>query len=88
MTNYAFMIEYGNGIQKDPREAIKYYKMAINKGNSEVMFNYAVMLDNGNGIPEDKKEAIKYYKMAIDKGNSIAMLNYGFFIRKWRWNSS
>lgn len=36
--------------------------MAIDKGDSNVMYNFALMLQN-------EEEAIKYNRMAINKGN-------------------
>lgn len=36
-------------------EAIKYYKILANKGNTTAMYNYANMLNFGNGIPENKE---------------------------------
>lgn len=58
----------------DMNNAIKYYLMAINGGNSNAMFNLGSYYDN---IEKNYDEAIKYYLMAIKKGNSDAMSNLG-----------
>ena len=53
------MLNNGEGIPVDYKESIKYYKMAIDKGNSDAMYNYAVMLKNGQGVPIDCREVTK-----------------------------
>ena len=56
--------------------AIKYYQMAIEKGNDKAMRNLGYLY---HYEPEKKNldEAIKYYQMAIEKGNSNAMNSLG-----------
>lgn len=48
-------------------DAVKFYKIAIEKGNKYAMYNYAYMLANGDGIEQNKEEIIKYYIMAAEK---------------------
>lgn len=57
---YAYMLSKGDGIPSDKKETTKYYKMAINKGNTSYMLNYAIMLYTGDGISVDIKETAKY----------------------------
>jgi TPR repeat protein len=54
-------------------EAIRFYLMAIEKGNIKAMFNLAMLYENqGND-----EEAIRFYLMAIEKGDKDAMYNLG-----------
>jgi Tfp pilus assembly protein PilF len=62
----------------DIENMLKYYKMAIDKGNSSAMNN----LGNYYSSIGDIENMLKYYKMAIDKGNSIAMNNLGYYYNK------
>lgn len=55
------MLETGDGIPIDKKEAAKLYKTAANKGNINAIYNYAQMLINGDGVPVDKAEAAKYF---------------------------
>ena len=57
-------------------EAIKYYKMAIDKGNTYAIGNLAYVYHKEQE-KKDLNEAIKYYKMAIDKGLPDSMNNLG-----------
>lgn len=66
---YVSMLENGKGCQQNPEEAIKYYKLAISKGNKNAMYEYALMLHKGHGIKQDIEEAKKYYQLAYEHGN-------------------
>ena len=54
----------------------KYYKMAIDQGNHDVMFNLGLYY---NDIETNYDQMKKYYKMAIDQGNHDAMFNLGLY---------
>lgn len=56
----------GLRIPVDKIEAIRLYKIAIEKGNVESMYDYASILLRGIGVPVDKVEASKYFKMEAD----------------------
>lgn len=66
MNDYANMLKKGYGIPKNPSEAVRYYKMAADKGNSNAMKNYANMLKRGEGIRKNPIEAVCYYKKSIE----------------------
>lgn len=65
-------------------EAVSWYKLAANKGNSSAMFNLGRLYDNQygthKGVVADKNVANSYYKQAIyskhkTKGRSWSVLN-------------
>jgi TPR repeat protein len=62
----------GEGIERNPIEAAKYYKMAADQGYHVSQWNYGALLMKGEGIERNPIEAAKYYKMAADQGNSYA----------------
>ena len=61
--------------QKNDKEMLKYYLMAIEKGNCDAMNNLGYYYHNQKNIPE----MLKYYHMAIEKGNGDAMYNLGYY---------
>ena len=63
MITYATMLYKGDGIAVNKKEAVRYYKMAADKGNENAMFIYAAMLYKGDGIAVNKIEAARYYKI-------------------------
>ena len=71
------MYKNGEYFKQDYQEAIKYYKMAIEKGHDIAMNNLGRLYLNGFGVEKNYLEAVKYFKMAIEKGNDIAMNNFG-----------
>ena len=50
MNNYASMYENGESIKYHYFEAIKYYHILIETGNSDAMYDYAMMHHNKEGI--------------------------------------
>lgn len=81
------MLRFEIGVPVNYEEAIKYAKIAIEKGQPEVMLLYAIMLEKGEGIPANKEESNKYYKMAIEHDNVSAMLIYGSKLERETGNS-
>jgi TPR repeat protein len=59
----------------DLDNAIKYYLMASDNGDSDAMFNLGCYYDE----LQDWTNATKYYLMAIEKGNTDAMHNIGIY---------
>ncbi|KAK8840283.1 hypothetical protein M9Y10_030838 [Tritrichomonas musculus] len=53
--------------------AIKYLKLAADKGNSCAIYNVAVMLKKGEGCDGDLNEAFHMARLAIDKGSLSGM---------------
>lgn len=60
----------GDGIAANMKEAVRYFKIAINKGNTESMTYYAILIER-NGCC--KKEVVKYVKIDGDNGHAKAM---------------
>ena len=77
---YAY--QYGDGVTKDPNEALKWNLKAANQGNAMAQHNLAVMYDEGIDIPEDNTEAIKWYRKAAEQGHPKSQLNLG--IMYWK----
>jgi TPR repeat protein len=72
-----FSYQYGDGVEKNPIEALKWNLMAANQGSPMAQHNLAVMYDEGVDIPENNTEAIKWYRKAAEQGHPRAQLNLG-----------
>ena len=51
------MYATGEGLAKDEREAVKWFRKAAEQGHVSAQFNLANMYDSGKGIPENDREA-------------------------------
>ena len=64
--------ENGNGVPKDPKEAVRYYRLAADQGNAVGQCNLGAYYFNGDGVPKDPKEAVRYFRLAADQGFAAA----------------
>jgi TPR repeat protein len=63
------MYKNGYGVKQDYFEAVKYYKLAADQGDSSAQFNLGIMYDNGLGVKQDRIEAKRLYGLACDNRN-------------------
>ena len=77
-----YSYQYGDGVEKNPTEALKWNLKAANQGNAMAQHNLAVMYDEGVDIQEDNAEAVKWYQKAAEQGHPRAQLNLG--VMYWR----
>jgi TPR repeat protein len=71
------MYANGQGVPKDDKEAMKWYRLAADQGYASAQNNLGLMYANGQGVPKDDKEAVKWYRLAADQGNANAQFNLG-----------
>ena len=69
-------LECGNGVQKDPVEAARWFKQAAEQGNHPAELKYAECLASGAGVEKDPVEAARWFKQAADRGSHQAELKY------------
>lgn len=63
----------GDGVEKNDKEALKWYTLSANKGYSNAQRVLAMLYINGyGGVKQSKSEAIKWYKLAAQNGNDEA----------------
>jgi FOG: TPR repeat, SEL1 subfamily len=67
----------GEGMLKDDKEAVKWYRKAAEQGYTNAQYNLGVMYANGEGVLEDDKEAVRWYRKAAEAGNIEAQNNLG-----------
>lgn len=63
----------GNGVEKDPQVAVRWYMAAAERGHLVAAHNLGCCYATGLGIAENPQEAFKWFKTAANKGyvNSI-----------------
>ena len=64
----ATMYARGDGVEKDFKEALKWFQMAAKQGIAESQFSLGLAYFKGNGVNQNYKEAAKWYRMAADQG--------------------
>lgn len=69
------LAETGNGLPKSPREAARWYKLAVEAGQTDAMTNLGLLYEQGRGVPQDYKEALRLYTAAATAGNPVAQTN-------------
>jgi hypothetical protein len=60
-------------VEQDKAEAVKWYRMAAEKGEAKAMFNLGLSYEYGDGVKQDHAEAVKWYRKAAEKGNQKAI---------------
>ncbi|MDH5778504.1 MAG: sel1 repeat family protein, partial [Gammaproteobacteria bacterium] len=59
-----FMYLEGECVEKDPEQAVKWFKLAAEQGMTGSQTTLAIMYEEGNGVEKDPEEAKKWYAMA------------------------
>ncbi|MBL68505.1 MAG: hypothetical protein CMO74_08675 [Verrucomicrobiales bacterium] len=75
--NLGVMYENGQGVQKDFKEAEKWWRKAAEQGEPYAQTSLGVMFERGDGVPKDDKEAVKWYRKAAEQGYAMAQYNLG-----------
>ena len=71
------MYANGQGVAKDERQAVEWYRKAADQGDATAQFNLGVMYDNGQGVSKDERLAVEWYRKAADQGNANAQFSLG-----------
>ena len=71
------MYATGNGVPKDTKAAVKWYRKAAEQGDAYGQNGLGLMYANGRGVPQDFKEAVKWYRKAAEQGLPAAQYNLG-----------
>jgi TPR repeat protein len=62
----------GDGVTKNPVEAVKWYHKAAEQGNIMAQLSLGVCFMKGQGVAKDSVEAVKWYHKAAEQGNADA----------------
>jgi hypothetical protein len=64
-------------VPQDRAEALRWYRLAADKGNEEALCFIGHIYETGEGVTQDFSEAMHWYQQAAEKGNAGAMFNIG-----------
>ncbi len=67
----------GNGVQKDPAQAVQWYRQAAIGGVAAAENNLALMYARGQGVQRDLVRAAELWRMAAERGHPMAQYNIG-----------
>jgi hypothetical protein len=69
----------GDGVPRDPQEAIRLFQKAGDAGEMQGYYHLAYMYGVGNGVKKDYAEEAKWYRVLAEKGVVDAMFMLGKF---------
>jgi serine/threonine protein kinase len=75
--NLALKYNNGEGVGRDYKKAIKWYRKAAEQGNVEAQNNLGIMYDSGMGVKRNFKKAAYWFQKSAEKGNTLAQRNLG-----------
>lgn len=67
-TNIGYAYASGEGITRDPKEAVRWFRLAAAQGDVVAMDDLGYAYLTGDGITKSTPEAINWYTQAADKG--------------------
>ena len=59
------MYDTGEGVSKDYKQAMHWFKKSAEQGNAEAQYNLGVMYYTGKDTPKDYKQAMHWFKKSI-----------------------
>lgn len=71
------MYDYGQGVEKDSAESIKWYRMAAEQGVPLVQHDIGVKYFQGQGVEQNYTEAAKWWEMSANAGIADSQFNLG-----------
>lgn len=67
-----FRYAKGQGIPKDERKAVFWFRKAADQGHAVSQCNLGVMYANGQGVAKDESQSVFWYRKAADQGDAWA----------------
>lgn len=69
------MAEHGTGrLSANPREAVRWYRLAAEKGHADAQFALAQAYATGRGVMQDHKKAAYWFNRAAKKNHAPALI--------------
>jgi len=75
--NLGLLYDRGQGVPKDKREALRWYRLAATQGDTFAQNSLGDNYWEGTGVPKDDKEAVRWWRLAADKGFAPAQHSLG-----------
>ena len=67
-----FMYQFGYGVPKEDKEAVRWYRLAADRGNAQAQKNLGFMYEFGRGVPQDFAQAHMWFNLAGAGGDADA----------------
>jgi TPR repeat protein len=71
----------GYGIEKDEKEAFKWYLEGVQRGNATAQYNIANRYRNGDGVDKDNLKAFEWMLQSAQQGYVHALYEIGLYYR-------
>jgi TPR repeat protein len=69
---------YGEGVEKDSAEAVKWYRKAADQNYAKAQHFLGDCYKDGQGVEKDDVEAVKWYRKAAEQDFAAAQLQLGY----------
>ena len=63
----------GNGVEKNPSEAVRWLTLAADQGNAKVQYRLALRYHSGDVIQKNRSEALRLFTLAANQGHADAL---------------
>lgn len=73
LVNYGWLLNNGQGVARDQREAVRLYVRAAQQGDTLGMFNVAMAYDSGQGLPFNPAQAADWIYAALRLGHDYSI---------------
>ncbi len=78
------MYRSGQGVARDDKEAVKWYRRAAEQGDAFAQYNLGVAYANEKGVPRNDKEAVKWLRLAAEQNLAEAQNILGMMYAEGR----
>ena len=72
--NLGLMYDKGEGVKRNYKMAVKWYKLAASKNSALAQYSLGWMHSQGWGSPKDNAEALDWYRLAAKQGHVESFL--------------
>ncbi len=69
---------------KNYSEAMRWYRMAADRGDAAAQLNVGGLYHNGWGVPQNYPEAMQWFRKSADQGNPAAQNDIGILYANGR----
>jgi len=77
MANLGVCYERGRGVERDPVQAVHWYRKGAEVGSGLAMTNLGVCYERGRGVERDPAQAADWYRKGAQAGDGGAIINLG-----------
>ncbi len=79
--NLGVKYDFGQGVEKDPEHAVRWYRLAAAQGHGGAQFNLGGMYFEGVGVPRDLVRATMWFTLSAEAGVGGAAKNRAVLAR-------